>query len=143
MVLKCNVIVSYSEWGNFWKDQKESFHSVMKVSTTFFAIKLEALNLLKPSDKLFDYDCVLDKLSTPKDLIVINGIGSEDPTPMYLAHRRGWVTTTETLSNAAYLEAIRGKGCKYVVIVKQIYGDVNLNFPKLHDSEYFKVYDIR
>jgi len=49
--------VSYSEWANFWKDQKQSFHAVMRVSTTFFAERIEKLSLIKRSDTLLDYGC--------------------------------------------------------------------------------------
>lgn len=96
-----------------------------------------------PFTALNQLESVLDQVSARTDLIVINGTSAEDPTPMYMAHRRGWVTTTESLSDSAYIQNIKRKGCKYIVLVKQVYGDSHLNFPIVHDSGQFKVYDLR
>jgi len=44
-------------WDNFWRDQKQSFNTVMKIGTTFFAIQLERQFQLKPTDQILDYGC--------------------------------------------------------------------------------------
>jgi 2-polyprenyl-3-methyl-5-hydroxy-6-metoxy-1,4-benzoquinol methylase len=49
--------VNYSEWENFWKNQKQSFHSVMKIATTAFAARLEKEIPITSSVKLLDYGC--------------------------------------------------------------------------------------
>jgi 2-polyprenyl-3-methyl-5-hydroxy-6-metoxy-1,4-benzoquinol methylase len=49
--------MDHSEWENFWKDQRQSFQSVMQISTAYFASRLEALSLIKPTDTILDYGC--------------------------------------------------------------------------------------
>jgi len=44
-------------WDNFWEDQKQSFNTIMKIGTTFFAIQLEKQFHLKPTDEILDYGC--------------------------------------------------------------------------------------
>lgn len=49
--------MNHSEWENFWKDQRQSFLAVMKISTAFFASRLEILSLVKSTDTILDYGC--------------------------------------------------------------------------------------
>ena len=44
-------------WSHFWKDPKDPFDKVMKISTTLYASKMEKLFHLKPTDSVFDYGC--------------------------------------------------------------------------------------
>lgn len=46
-----------SGWVNFWKDQKESFHAPMKLSTLAFASRIEKKFHLKGTDEILDYGC--------------------------------------------------------------------------------------
>ena len=50
------------------------------------------------------------------DLIAINGNGN--PQQLYFTHRKGWNTTDALLQQEAYLDQIKRKGCKYVVLNK-------------------------
>jgi len=76
------------------------------------------------------------------DLIAING-DHGDPTPMYQAHRRGWVEPNEFFLRPGQLDRLRMKGCRYIVILKEFSGDLDLALKKVYDSEQFKVYKIR
>ncbi len=49
--------MSSTGWSHFWKEPKHSFDEVMKISTTFYASKMEKLFQLQPTDKVFDYGC--------------------------------------------------------------------------------------
>lgn len=49
--------MSTSGWINFWKDQKQSFDATMKINTEFFALRMEELFQLKPTDEILDYGC--------------------------------------------------------------------------------------
>lgn len=43
-------------WDNFWK-QKQSFHAVTRISTTFFASQIEKYYHLKPASDILDFGC--------------------------------------------------------------------------------------
>lgn len=62
----------------------------------------------------------LDKISKRNDLIIINS--GAFPTPMYFAHRKGWVDTNEKINNQEYIEELKNKGLKYIVILKRSFG---------------------
>jgi 4-amino-4-deoxy-L-arabinose transferase-like glycosyltransferase len=94
-----------------------------------------------PYSALAGLEKVLDSFSERGDLIVINA-GAESPTAMYFAHRRGWVAGNELITDSLYLENIKSKGCKYVLVVKQLYGDVSVSYPIVYDSNDFKIYKL-
>ena len=89
--------------------------------------KNEALLQLEPD---------LDRFSTPGDLILINS--GTYPTPMYFAHRKGWVDHNENIANIEYIATLRSKGLKYIVILKRTFG-TELDLPyeiKLQNRDY-------
>jgi hypothetical protein len=62
---------------------------------------------------------------------------------MYFAHRRGWTVSPETLREPAFLEQVRSKGCKFVIVCKEMYHenfDVVLDLPQLYESDAFRIY---
>jgi hypothetical protein len=89
--------------------------------------------------RLTELEGILDKVTHPNDLIAVNGY-YQDPTIMYFAHRRGWALQNAQLADAAILSDITHKGCKYVVIAKELWGDVSLQYPVIYESPYFKIY---
>lgn len=103
--------------------------------------QIHILKIREPNLSLTQLENIVDRFSTRSDLIAINGSGEEDPTPMYFAHRKGWVLPNAKLTER--LPIIRTKGCKLVVILKQIGGDMQLDFPILYESDAFKIYDIK
>ena len=107
------------------------------------ANQVHVMRIREPNSSFVKLEAVLDSVSKRGDLIAINGSAVADPTPMYFAHRKGWVFTTPNLINSDNLNYVRSNGCKYAVIVKQLYGDAELSFPVVYDSEYFKVYKIQ
>jgi hypothetical protein len=58
----------------------------------------------------------LSRFSDKNDLIAINGNGN--PQQLYFTHRKGWNTTDALLQQEDYLDQIKRKGCKYVVLNK-------------------------
>lgn len=44
-------------WGNFWKDQRQSFLAAMQIATGFFARQIHKRYQLQPADEIFDYGC--------------------------------------------------------------------------------------
>lgn len=85
---------------------------------------------------------VLDSLGNRSDLIAINS--GEFPTPMYFAHRRGWVAHREQLENRSYTDSLTHLGLKYIVVMKRTFGsDFLLNYPELYNSKDFRIYSTR
>lgn len=98
---------------------------------------------LKEHDmKLLNLEKDLDQLMSRKDLIVMNS--GNFPTPLYFAHRKGWSTTNDQLLNPSFVETIKGKGLKYIVILKRSFGtDILLNtYVQVFDNEDYRVYKI-
>lgn len=83
----------------------------------------------------------MDSVSTRDDLVAVNS-EYENPTFMYFAHRRGWAVPNNYLLDSAYFRGIIDKGCKYVVVAKKLYGELTLDYPVVHDSEYFRIYRV-
>ncbi len=101
---------------------------------TDFIIK----NIRKPIAQL---ETVLDEFSAPTDRIVINS--DQNPAPMYFAHRKGWVASNEQLSNPKYLTDLQQRGCKYVVVLKQTFGEyLELNLEVVFDNNAYKIYKL-
>ncbi|MBS1637290.1 MAG: glycosyltransferase family 39 protein [Bacteroidetes bacterium] len=81
----------------------------------------------------------LDSCSTRQDLIAINS--GKYPTPMYFAHRKGWICTSENLKNAAFVDSLKGHGLKFIVILKQTFGDdTELQYSPVSDNPYYRIY---
>ena len=97
---------------------------------------------IKPDEQaLVSLEADFDKFSESDDLIVINS--GYQPTPMYFAHRKGWVTSNSNLADSSYVADINGLGCKYALILKKTFGsNTNMNAEIILDNEYYKVYKL-
>ena len=81
---------------------------------------------LKPSAQhLLNLESDLNQISQPNDLIAINS--GDVPTPMYFAHRKGWILHQEDLLNVSYLEDLKSKGVKFVVVLNNNQTNFNPN----------------
>ena len=119
------------------------------VASILFVIAVEGLaaqiydfRIRQPFRALADLENIMDGLSERNDLIVVNS-EVNNPTAMYFTHRRGWTAPNVYLTDSLYLNGMREKGCKYVLVVKQLYGDLKLELPTVHDSEYFRIYNLK
>jgi 4-amino-4-deoxy-L-arabinose transferase-like glycosyltransferase len=97
----------------------------------------------QPYKALEELESILDNLSSNNDKIAISSGSPHNPTPMYFAHRKGWAVTNTELLEASYIQYLRANNCKFVVIVKKMYGDISLDLPNKYESEYFKIYAIK
>lgn len=83
----------------------------------------------------------LDPFSKKTDLIMINS--GLFPTPMYFAHRKGWVETNEKILDKEYLNGAIGLGLKYIVILKRALGtEIKLDFPCVFNNEDYAIYKV-
>jgi Dolichyl-phosphate-mannose-protein mannosyltransferase len=84
----------------------------------------------------------LDKVSVRSDLIIINA--GNYPTPMYLAHRKGWVTTNEKILDNNYIENLKIEKLKFIVILKKCFGTsiVLPNYKKVLENNNYDIYQL-
>lgn len=83
----------------------------------------------------------LNKVSEINDLIAINSINY--PTPMYFAHRKGWLSNNQDLKDVEYINGLRSKGLKCIVILKKKFGtEVKLNLPIAIENEDYCIYKV-
>lgn len=91
--------------------------------------------------KLENLENSLDSFSIKSELIMINS--GLFPTPMYFAHRKGWVETNEKIMEKEYLEAAIKLGLKYVVILKRALGtEIKLDYPCVFNNEDYAIYRV-
>jgi len=98
---------------------------------------------IKEKDKgIINLEKDLDSVSLKNDLILINS-GSY-PTPMYFAHRKGWVSTNEKIQDGKYIESLKDKGLKYIVILKRSFGSEILltRYNKVLENEDYCIYEL-
>lgn len=100
-----------------------------------FFIKPEYLQLLKLEEDL-------DTFSEPEDLILINC--DEYPTPMYFAHRKGWVAYDDQILSQNFLDSLSNLGLRNIVIMKKIFGnDIKLdNNNVLLENDIYRIYSV-
>jgi hypothetical protein len=109
-----------------------SLESLLKKNADFY-IKENNMAMLNLEEDL-------NKFSSKNDLIAINS--GNVPTPMYFAHRRGWVETNEALTNNAFVDSLKRKGLKFIVILKKTFndGDISLTYPIVLENKDYKIY---
>lgn len=85
---------------------------------------------------LLNLESELDSISRPDDLVLINS--GTYPTPMYFAHRKGWIDYNENIAKGDYIDDLRSKGLKYIVILKRTFGnDITLPYKiKFRNRDY-------
>lgn len=83
----------------------------------------------------------LDRLSGRNDLILINS--GYLPTPMYFAHRKGWVLPSEDILNKEYLQELIDNGLRYIVVIKRTFGTpIQLELPFVFENENYCIFSI-
>lgn len=90
---------------------------------------------------IFQLEEVFDGFSDRTDLIAINS--GQNPAPMYFTHHKGWVASNEQLSDPAFVADLRQRGCKYLLVLKRVYGtDLQLGYPIAYDGEDYTIYSL-
>lgn len=106
------------------------------------ANQFHVLSIRQPNLQLVQLEQVMDTVSRRDDLIACNGIHASDPTPMYMAHRRGWVLATTDFTDPGVIANLRAGGCKYILIVRKAIEDIALDLPVAFQSDDFAVYQL-
>ena len=99
-----------------------------------FRIKGQERTLLSLEDDI-------NRISEKNDLIIINS--GQNPTPMYFAHRKGWVESNDKINDDNYIQSLKLKGLKYIVILKKTFGTkINLAFPVVFENDNYCIYKL-
>jgi 4-amino-4-deoxy-L-arabinose transferase-like glycosyltransferase len=114
---------------------------LIAIGTEGILNELQDFRIKTKDEKLLQLESDLNRFSSRNDLIVINS--GQYPTPMYFAHRKGWVDTNEKIADAAYINHLKTKGLKYIVILKQTFGtDIKINYDIVLNNEYYTIYKL-
>ena len=63
------------------------------------------------------------------------------PTPMYFAHRKGWLCSKENLYSVSYIDELKSHGLNYIVVMRDLYeGDLQLPYAEVYNDELIRVY---
>lgn len=119
-----SIVMDAFDWDSFWKDQKQSFNDVMRISTTYFAIQLEKLFAIKPGNEILDYGCgpgfLADYLETKKILITgadINPLFIEQSKKNHPASLFMHITTDAAVNKKIFEENIKAKKFDFIVLL--------------------------
>lgn len=82
----------------------------------------------------------LDKIIGRDDLIVINS--NHYPTHMYFAHRKGWLCDNKQIEDSKFIDNLKTKGLKYLLVLKSNYviGNKFDAYKKILDTPDYNVY---
>ncbi len=84
----------------------------------------------------------LDNISNRSDLFLVNS--AMVPTPMYFAHRKGWVDSNEKISDTVYIHHLKDLGLKYILILKSGFGsEITLPYPIVFQNGDYMVYSVK
>lgn len=104
---------------------------VLNQQHDFFIKKEEAYKLT--------LEDTLNKLSSPHDLIAINGGG--DPQLIYFSHRKGWSFDQAFAESDTPWEEYRSNGAKWLVFDKHLF-EKQLSYPIAFENEDFLIYQL-
>ncbi len=91
---------------------------------------------------VLELESAMDKISHKNELICINS--GEFPTPMYFAHRKGWVAYNDQLLNPKFTDSLANKGLKHIVILHHVFGEqIPLNYPIELQTDNYTIYKVR
>lgn len=84
---------------------------------------------------------VMDRVVPVGKLVAINS--GRYPTPMYFAHRKGWVLANGELANTALVEDLRSRGLEYIVVMKKMYErDLVLPYHTRYEDDDLRIYQL-
>ncbi|MDQ3101458.1 MAG: glycosyltransferase family 39 protein, partial [Bacteroidota bacterium] len=94
----------------------------------------------KPEDRaLLQLEEDLDRISDRDDLILINS--GSIPTPMYFAHRKGWVMENASIKDPAFVASLKDEGLRLIVILKKTIGtNTDLDLPVVMENDDYNIY---
>lgn len=116
---------------------------LVAISIEGIANQQQDFRIKKNDYQLLNLEKDLDNVSQRQDLILINS--GNFPTPMYFAHRKGWVNSNEEILKDGYIEELKTIGLKYIVILKRSFSkEISLNqYQKVLDNDDYCIYKLQ
>lgn len=123
-------------------NKKLSLFLLLAVSVEGIAAQQHDFRVKEKKMQLLHLESDLNKVSNRNDLVVINS--GNYPTPMYFAHRKGWIKNNKKISNSAHIKKLRSKGLKFIVILKNSFGSrIDLtNYKKVFENDSYAIYKL-
>lgn len=100
-------------------------------------------NRIKDEDRyLLNLESELDKFIPKNELILINS--GYNPTPMYFAHRKGWVDLNDNIEVSGFVNALKDKGLKHILILKHHFGTDTVlpDYRKITENNNYTLYSL-
>ena len=114
---------------------------LLVIGTENILTQLEDFRIKEKNARLLNLEAALDQMSEQDELIMINS--HPFPTPMYFAHRKGWIQTNEEMQDPKLINAAKRKGLKHILIMKRSFGnEIELPYQKVIDNEDFAIYSL-
>jgi hypothetical protein len=87
-------------------------------------------------------ETAMDKVSKPNELTIINS--GAYPTPLYFAHRKGWVAFNGQIQNKVYVDSLVHLGLKHIVVMKHVFGDdMLLPYKEVYNDSAIRIYTVK
>ncbi len=97
--------------------------------------------IIKPQEyQKMELEAILDSFMSRNDLIAVNGNGN--PQLIYLSHRKGWIANDEDFKDPNFINSIKNKGCKWILIEKNDKIQNVKNLEKKFENQRFIIYKI-
>jgi 4-amino-4-deoxy-L-arabinose transferase-like glycosyltransferase len=117
------------------------------MAVTLLACITESVNrqrldfFIKDSEKYkLELPQIANQLTKSNDLIMfVNDKG--DPQQLYLTHRKGWLASSEQVSDSVYMNNAKLKGCGYLFMDKQT-PKMPISYKLLFENHNYFVYEI-
>lgn len=73
------------------------------------------------------------------ELVAVNS--GEYPTPLYFAHRKGWLLTNDQLADSIFVNSLKDKGLRKIIVLKKAFGSaVSLPYEPVFEDDDFLIY---
>ncbi len=124
------------------KDSRIALLLLVVISVEGIANQQHDFRIKEKERKILNLENDLNTFSQQGDLILINS--GTVPTPMYFAHRKGWINSNEEIQDEKYIETLKSKGLKYIVILKRTFGSEILltHYKKVFENEDYCIYEL-
>jgi hypothetical protein len=91
---------------------------------------------------ILSLETAMDKVSSPNELTLINS--GAYPTPLYFAHRKGWVAFNGQIQNPKYVDSLVHLGLKNIVVMKHVFGDdLLLPYKEVYNDSAIRIYSLK
>ena len=84
----------------------------------------------------------MERVGAREDLIVVNSAAI--PTPLYMAHRKGWTATSSDMMRPSFLDSLARLECKHAIVLRSGGdGGITLDRPIQSHDEAFVIYSLK